>query len=173
MLELALSVVVFVAAVVASGHAVIYKREPRAAALWIVVIWLVPAAGPVLYVLLGVNRVRRQAVAMRGDVVHHRSIPHVMSVNSPSQETSVTPEPEQQFRLFARLVEHVTSRPLLPGNSLVPLVTGAEAYPAMLEAIESATESIWLPISLTARVPGSGLWRRWCGRRRGALKCVS
>jgi hypothetical protein len=42
-----------------------------------------------------------------------------MSVNSPSQETSVTPEPEQQFRLFARLVEHMTSRPLLPGNSLV------------------------------------------------------
>ena len=109
MLELALSVVVFVAAVVASGHAVIYKREPRAAALWIVVIWLVPAAGPVLYVLLGVNRVRRQAVAMRGDMVHHRTIPHVMSVNSASQETSVTPEPEQ-FRLFARLVEHVSSR---------------------------------------------------------------
>jgi cardiolipin synthase A/B len=72
MLEIALTVVVFVAAVVASGHAVIYKREPRAAALWIVVISLVPAAGPVLYVLLGVNRVRRQAVAMRGDVVHHR-----------------------------------------------------------------------------------------------------
>ena len=161
MLELALSVVVFVAAVVASGHAVIYKREPRAAALWIVVIWLVPAAGPVLYVLLGVNRVRRQAVAMRGDMVHHRTIPYVMSVNSASQETSVTPEPEQ-FRLFARLVEQVSSRPLLPGNSLVPLVNGAEAYPAMLEAIESATESIGLATyTLTARAPGSGLWRRW------------
>jgi cardiolipin synthase A/B len=66
-----------------------------------------------------------------------------MSVNSPAQETSVTPEPEQ-FRLFARLVEQVSSRPLLPGNSLVPLVNGAEAYPAMLEAIESATESIGL-----------------------------
>jgi hypothetical protein len=33
MLELALSVAVFIAAVVASCHAVIYKREPRAAAL--------------------------------------------------------------------------------------------------------------------------------------------
>jgi cardiolipin synthase len=143
MLELALSVVIFAAAVVASGHAVIYKREPRAAALWIVVIWLVPAAGPVLYVLLGFNRVRRQAVAMRGDMVHHRTIPYVMSVNSPAKETSVTHEPEQ-FRLFARLVKQVSSRPLLPGNSLVPLVNGAEAYPAMLEAIESATESIGL-----------------------------
>ena len=25
----------------------------------------------------------------------------------------------------------MSSRPLLPGNSLVPLITGAEAYPAM------------------------------------------
>ncbi len=61
MLELALSVVIFVAAVVASGHAVIYKREPRAAALWIVVIWLVPAAGPVLY-----SSVRCQSRAAAG-----------------------------------------------------------------------------------------------------------
>jgi cardiolipin synthase len=136
MLELALSVVVFVAAVVASGHAVICKREPRAAALWIVVIWLVPAAGPGLYVLLGVNRVRRRAFAMRGDMVHHLTIPHVISVTSPSHET-VTPEPKQ-FRLFAQLVERVSS------PSLLPLVSGAEAYPAMLEAIESATESIGL-----------------------------
>ena len=50
--------------------------------------------GSGIYVLLGVNRVRRHAVAMRGDMVHHRTIPHVMSVNSASQETSTTPEPD-------------------------------------------------------------------------------
>jgi cardiolipin synthase A/B len=143
MFELVLSAVVFVATVAASGHAVIYKREPRAAALWIIVIWLVPAAGPILYLLLGVNRVRRRAVAMRGDMVRHRTIPHVISVDSASPETSVAPEPEE-FRLLARLVEHVSSRPLLPGNNLAALVNGAEAYPAMLEAIESATESVGL-----------------------------
>jgi cardiolipin synthase A/B len=38
----------------------------------------------------------------------------------------------------------VSSRPLLPGNNLVALVNGTKAYPAMLEAIESATESIGL-----------------------------
>jgi cardiolipin synthase A/B len=143
MLELALSGVIFVAAVVASGHAVIYKREPRAAALWVVVIWLLPAAGPVLYLLLGVNRVRRHAVAMRGDMVHHRTTPDLISVGSPPQETSFRPEAEH-FRLFAQLVERVTARPLLPGNLIVPLVNGVEAYPAMLEAMESATESIGL-----------------------------
>ena len=143
MLELALSGVIFVAAVVASGHAVIYKREPRAAALWVVVIWLLPAAGPVLYLLLGINRVRRLAVAKRGDMVRHRTTPERNSVGSPSPETSFRPE-EENFRLFAQLVERMTARPLLPGNLLVPLVDGVEAYPAMLEAIESATESIGL-----------------------------
>jgi cardiolipin synthase len=51
MLELALSAAVFISAVFASAHAVIYKREPRAAALWVIVIWLVPAAGPLFYLL--------------------------------------------------------------------------------------------------------------------------
>ena len=51
MLQLTISAVIFVMALVASGHAVIYKREPRAAALWILVIWLIPAVGPILYLL--------------------------------------------------------------------------------------------------------------------------
>jgi hypothetical protein len=51
MLELGLSAAVFLAATVASAHAVIYKREPRAAALKIV-IWLIPAVGPIFYFLL-------------------------------------------------------------------------------------------------------------------------
>jgi hypothetical protein len=82
MLELALSAAVFLSAVLASAHAVIYKREPRAAALWVIVIWLIPAAGPLLYVLLGVNRVRRQAIAMRAEVVYHRTKSPVCSGSS-------------------------------------------------------------------------------------------
>src|SRR5437879_2519113 len=71
------SVVVCVAAVTASGHAIIYKREPRSAALWVILIWLAPVAGPLLYLLLGINRVRRRAFALRGDMVHHRTNPEV------------------------------------------------------------------------------------------------
>ncbi len=73
LLQIIISAVIFATALIASGHAVIYKREPRAAALWLLVIWLIPAAGSILYLLLGVNRVRRQAVAMRSEMVHHRT----------------------------------------------------------------------------------------------------
>ena len=138
-----MSAVVFLAAVVASAHAVIYKREPRAAALWVILIWLIPAAGPLLYVLLGVNRVRRQAVAMRGQMVHHRTTPHLMCVDPDSQLVALVPE-QEPFRSFAKLVERVTARALLPGNDIAPLVNGVKAYPAMLEAMESASDSIAL-----------------------------
>ena len=52
-------------ALLASGHAVIWKRDLRSALLWIVVIWLVPIAGPLLYLVLGINRIERRAKTLR------------------------------------------------------------------------------------------------------------
>ena len=124
---------VLVAAATASGHAVIYKRDPRSAALWLVVIWTLPAAGPVLYLLLGVNRVRRRAAAMRPDMP-----------GPPAAVPARQPSPARELAPLARMVGEVARRPLLPGNALEPLVGGARAYPAMLEAIESARVSVAL-----------------------------
>ena len=143
MLQLTLSAVIFVSALVASGHAVIYKREPRAAALWVLVIWLIPAAGSILYLLLGVNRVRRHAVAMRGEMVHHRATIDRTAEEIRPQEIVFAPE-DDAFRLFSLLVERVTARRLVGGNDIVPLTNGIEAYPAMLQAIEAAKTSIGL-----------------------------
>ena len=141
MLELALSAAVFLAAVCASVHAVIYKREPRAAALWVIVIWLIPAVGPLLYVFLGVNRVRRQAVAMRSEMGYQHIAPPRDTSSQPG--TTLLPKGDP-LRSFAHLVERVTARPLLPGNHVVPLVDGAETFPAMLDVIASASKSIGL-----------------------------
>ena len=52
-------------ALASSCHAVLFKRDPRAAVLWLGFIWLVPILGPILYAFLGVNRVRRTAVMLR------------------------------------------------------------------------------------------------------------
>lgn len=48
------------------------------------------------------------------------------------------------FGRLARLGRTITSRPLLTGNKVVPLVNGDEAFPKMLEAIQSAKKSISL-----------------------------
>jgi cardiolipin synthase len=133
-LEIAFGAAVLTAALFASGHAVIYKREARSAALWVIVIWVMPALGPILYLLMGVNRVQRRAARLRADMVRHRSDPDA-TVGEPSG-THLAP--------LARMLNNVIERPLAPGNSVEPLVDGVQAYPAMLEAIESARSSIML-----------------------------
>ena len=41
---------------IAAGHALFYKRDPRAALGWIAVSIIFPLAGPLLYYLFGINR---------------------------------------------------------------------------------------------------------------------
>ena len=124
-------VAVAVAALTASGHAVIYKRDSRSAAIWVLVIWILPALGPVAYAILGVNRVERKAARMRRGMVRHRADPQF----PPS-------EPGTHFTPLARLVGQVVDRPLLPGNAIEPLVDGTNAFSAMLQAINGAQTSV-------------------------------
>src|SRR5213595_3797833 len=59
--------------ILASGHAILHKRDSRAAIAWVGFIWLVPLAGALLYFVFGVNRIRRQAVLLRGDLERYRA----------------------------------------------------------------------------------------------------
>ena len=105
-----------VAAIVASGHAIIYKRDPRSATLWTLVIWLLPMVGPALYFLLGINRVRRSALALRADMIHHRANPQIAPNDFALDSTFSKPEMEN-LRLLERLVDRVASRPVIVGQS--------------------------------------------------------
>jgi cardiolipin synthase len=129
--DLAFAAAVLVAAGVASGHAVLYKRESRSAALWLAVVWVLPAIGPLLYLTIGVNRVERRATRLRRRMVRHRT------------EGQFEPgEPGKHFTPLARLVGQVVGRPLAPGNHVEALIEGTHAFPAMLEAIGRAQRSI-------------------------------
>ena len=52
------------AGVLATSHALLQKRDTRAAIIWISVIWTLPIVGPLLYLALGVNRIRRRAIRL-------------------------------------------------------------------------------------------------------------
>jgi len=73
-----IAAVAFISSVAASAHAVLYKRDSRAAVLWVGVIWLVPLAGALLYFILGVNRIRRRAILLRADQERYRTEPHAV-----------------------------------------------------------------------------------------------
>ena len=48
-------------AVLAAGHAVLYKRDPRAAFGWVAVCLMFPLAGALLYFVFGINRIHTRA----------------------------------------------------------------------------------------------------------------
>src|SRR6266567_6540777 len=52
------------AALLASLHVLLHKRDSRAATLWLGTIWFLPMLGPLLYLVLGVNRIRRRAISL-------------------------------------------------------------------------------------------------------------
>src|ERR1017187_10118358 len=133
--------VVLLASVAAAGHAVLYKRDSRAAIAWVGFIWLVPLVGAVLYFVFGVNRLRRQAVGLRRNLARYRA--HEKQPEcSPDELHRHLPGHTAHLNMLARVVGGVVKRPLLPGNRIDPLVGGDEAFPAMLEAIQQARQTI-------------------------------
>jgi cardiolipin synthase len=124
------------ACLLASGHALLHKRDTRAATIWIAVIWTLPALGPILYLALGVNRIRRRAVKLGVHKTFSRDVPENLG------------EPEhvgaEHLKHIARVVSRIATQALTAGNKIEPLVNGDEAFPAMLAAIESAKKSISL-----------------------------
>jgi cardiolipin synthase A/B len=124
----------------ASGHAILAKRDSRAAIGWTGLIWLAPFFGALFYLLLGINRVERRARRLRGETTRYRGggpEPH-----SARQLLAETLPPNALH--MAALVERVARRPLLDGNRVLPLQNGDQAYPEMLGAIDSAQHSVWL-----------------------------
>jgi len=129
--------------VVASAHVVLYKRDSRAAVLWLGFIWLMPMGGAILYFIMGVNRIRRRAVLLRGNLERYRTAPHATPCLPDELEHHLPPHGRHLNRL-AEAVHQFVERPLVPGNRVEPLINGDQAYPAMLEAIAGAKQSISL-----------------------------
>ena len=110
-----------------SIHILLHKREPLAAAIWLIVTWLVPFGGAFLYWAFGVNRVARRA--------RRRAIP---DHGRPGSSPPVPPELEPLRRLGDSIAPHA----LVAGNSVELLVDGDQAYPAMLAAIDGARATL-------------------------------
>lgn len=132
-----------VLATMATVHAMLYKRDPRAALGWVSVCLFFPLVGPVAYYMFGVNRIQTQARKL----VNKRAFKIKVGFERGSIDTSEHDEPVQLSSTLERIMhasEHVTSRPLTSNNSLSLLHNGEQAYPAMLEAITKAQQEILL-----------------------------
>ncbi len=140
--QLLLGVVYLGLALGVSAHIVLTKHDPRAAIGWIGLVWLTPVVGSAMYLFLGVNRIRRRA----GQIRRERTDPSDTRTGAHLAVRRVDSAALLPVHLhtMAALTARVTGAPLAPGNAVLPLVNGDEAYPAMLEAIDAAKHSVGL-----------------------------
>jgi cardiolipin synthase len=130
-------------ALAASSHVLLNKSDTRSATAWVGLIWLVPIVGSILYIFLGINRIKRRAKVLMSSATDY-GVPLDEAPRSPADLDRELGSGRARLIELARVVGHVTGRPLLVGNQVDRLVDGDEAYPAMVDAIRGAKGSIAL-----------------------------
>jgi cardiolipin synthase len=120
-------------AVGVSIHVLLYKREFGSSAAWIGLAWLAPILGSVLYLLLGINRVRRRAMSLHGP-----------QSTAWTAAASAAIGRDDHLAALERAGQRITNRPAERGNAIAILRSGGEAYPRMIAAIEAARHSVAL-----------------------------
>lgn len=115
-------------------HAVLFQQDERKAAYWIVLMMVLPIVGTALYLLLGINLIRRQAREVRGNPEprYHETAP---------DGTGYAPEDSNAWELGTAL-DRISRFTMSQGNSAAVYSNGDEAMPPMLEAIRGASRSI-------------------------------
>lgn len=125
----------------AGGHAIMYKRDARSAALWLFISFSFPFIGPWLYWVLGINRIERRAAKL----LKGRERP-LLQADDFGWSAIASPDsmPVGHLTALRSIADRVTRLPLLGGNRVQPLHNGEEAYPAMLAAIDASERSVTL-----------------------------
>ncbi|MDP3084849.1 MAG: phospholipase D-like domain-containing protein [Rubrivivax sp.] len=132
-----------IAASAVTVDAVLRKRHVSAVIGWIGLAWLVPGVGAVLYLLFGVNRVQRSAIALGLREAWNRE-PRQAGEEPPAAAVGEWSRRDPGLGGLERLCARLTGQALLAGNRIEPLEDGDAAYPAMLAAIDQAARSVTL-----------------------------
>jgi len=125
---------------IAACHALIFKRDPRAALGWIVACITLPLIGPLLYWIAGINRIRlraRQWLDSGRRLAGRDSFPF-----EPATDAVLNIPGFEHMNELRKLADRVVSSPLTAGNRVIPLSNGENSYPAMIAAIEGARRSV-------------------------------
>src|SRR5512133_3386602 len=101
---------------VSAGHALAWKRDPRSAMGWIAVCFLLPFFGPLLYIVFGVNRVRRTALQWQAA---GRRLTGKGAFGASHSTTPLDDTCTEHLRPLRALADRVTHRTLLGGNRVV------------------------------------------------------
>lgn len=128
-----------IVALIAAGHVLLTKRDPRSALGWTVALVFLPVVGLIIYLIFGIGRAHSHAEQI---MRRYADISKRYAVTDDHTSASALATPEAQT--LARLGHKLAGLPLCSGNLLTPLHDGDQAYPAMIEAIDSAKDHVFL-----------------------------
>jgi cardiolipin synthase len=134
-------------AITTAGHALLNKRDPRAALGWIAACLAYPILGPLLYYLFGINRVRTSAHLLKGKPLKRLKLDYENPDRVGGTQNRVwLPSALENPGLIAlaRSSAAVTHRELVEANALQPYFNGETAYGEMLYAIAQAQHTVSL-----------------------------
>ena len=124
--------------IAAGMHVLLNKQNEAAAFSWLGIIVLAPLVGAALYWLFGINRIRRRARAELPEQTRESGVQDNLSLPVGAEALPAG------LQHLMRTGSAIHPSPYLPHNCLDVLRNSDEAYPAMLEAIRDAKESVVL-----------------------------
>lgn len=118
-------------------HIIRYKDDVKSSIGWIGLVWLTPLIGSIIYVVFGINRIRRKALSLRNKG------PDILTVTGKSEE-EIAKEIPHSFLQLLRLGYQVHPQRFALGNRAQAFVNGDEAYPEMCKLIAGAQKEVLL-----------------------------
>jgi cardiolipin synthase len=118
-----------------SAHILLHKNDVRSAICWIALVFLSPFIGTILYIFLGINRVKRKGSRLRKKInLSERYSSEI--INNIFENLPIN------YKQFITFGYNVYPQAFAFNNSIEPLQNGIEAYPKMLKDIKSAKKEV-------------------------------
>lgn len=138
---MALAAASIIGSILALMHLLLRHHDYRSAAFWTALVVFTPLLGPLLYLFLGINILRRSGKRYRNTVNEPWRDP---VPENPLPFTGTESFAMQEHQQLARTLDRISRFCFTAGNRLDILHNGDEAMPRMLESIRTAQHSIAL-----------------------------
>lgn len=118
-----------------TAHILCHKDDVKSSIGWIGLVWLTPIVGSIFYIVFGINRIRRRALALRNKG------PDIFTVTGKTEQ-EIEKEIPRPFLQLLRLGYKVHPQRFALGNHANPFVNGDAAYPEMCKLIAGAKKEV-------------------------------
>ncbi|MDR0617577.1 MAG: phospholipase D-like domain-containing protein [Endomicrobium sp.] len=133
--SLILAIFYLTLAIGTSIHILLHKDDIKSSIGWIALVFLSPFIGTILYIFLGINRVKRKSLKLKKVTSLNESYSHTL-INDIFENLPIN---YKQFIMFGH---KVYNQNFVFGNFIKPLQNGSQAYPEMIKTIKEAKKEV-------------------------------